>query len=39
MTDKRLMPGDPAPDFTLPDADGHPVSLATFRGPRVLVYL
>ena len=21
----RLVPGDPAPDFTLPDADGNPV--------------
>ena len=38
MTDKRLAPGDPAPDFTLPDADGHPVSLASFRGQRVIVY-
>ena len=24
----RLSPGDPAPDFTLPDADGKPVSPA-----------
>ena len=38
MTDKRLVPGDPAPDFTLPDADGHPVSLSSFRGQRVIVY-
>ena len=38
MTDKRLEPGDPAPDFTLPDADGHPVSLSSFRGQRVIVY-
>ena len=38
MTDKRLAPGDPAPDFTLPDADGHPVSLSSFRGRRVIVY-
>ncbi len=38
MTDKRLQPGDPAPDFTLPDADGHPVSLSSFRGQRVIVY-
>jgi len=38
VTDKRLAPGDPAPDFTLPDADGHPVSLASFRGQRVIVY-
>jgi thioredoxin-dependent peroxiredoxin len=38
VTDKRLEPGDPAPDFTLPDADGHPVSLSSFRGRRVIVY-
>ena len=38
MTDKRLAPGDPAPDFTLPDADGRPVSLSSFRGHRVIVY-
>ena len=38
MTDKRLAPGDPAPEFTLPDADGHPVSLSSFRGQRVIVY-
>ena len=38
MTDQRLAPGDPAPDFTLPDADGHPVSLSSFRGQRVIVY-
>ena len=34
----RLAPGDPAPDFTLPDADGNPVSLASHRGRRVIVY-
>jgi peroxiredoxin Q/BCP len=34
----RLQPGDPAPEFTLPDADGKPVSLADFRGRRVIVY-
>ena len=34
----RLAPGDPAPDFTLPDADGRPVSLADHRGRRVIVY-
>ena len=34
----RLAPGDPAPDFTLPDADGKPVSLSDFRGRRVIVY-
>ena len=38
MTGKRLAPGDPAPDFTLPDADGHPVSLSSYRGQRVIVY-
>jgi peroxiredoxin Q/BCP len=37
MTD-RLSAGDPAPDFTLPDADGKPVSLADFRGRKVVVY-
>lgn len=37
MTD-RLSPGDLAPDFTLPDADGKPVSLADYRGRRVVVY-
>jgi peroxiredoxin Q/BCP len=30
--------GDPAPDFTLPDADGKPVSLSDYRGRRVIVY-
>ncbi len=34
----RLAPGDTAPDFTLPDADGKPVSLADYRGRRVVVY-
>jgi thioredoxin-dependent peroxiredoxin len=38
MTDKRLAPGDQAPDFTLPDADGHEVSLSSHRGQRVIVY-
>jgi peroxiredoxin Q/BCP len=38
MTDHRLAPGDPAPDFTLPDADGHQVALSSFRGQRVIVY-
>src|ERR1035437_4216685 len=38
MTDKRLAPGDPAPDFTLPDADGKQVSLSSLRGQRVIVY-
>ena len=34
----RLSEGDQAPDFTLPDADGKPVSLAEHRGRKVLVY-
>src|SRR5580692_12772489 len=38
LTEKRLAPGDPAPGFTLPDADGQPVSLSSFRGQRVIVY-
>ncbi|HEV2451610.1 MAG TPA: thioredoxin-dependent thiol peroxidase [Streptosporangiaceae bacterium] len=38
MTDKRLAPGDKAPDFTLPDADGNTVSLSALRGNRVIVY-
>jgi peroxiredoxin Q/BCP len=39
MTDApRLAPGDKAPEFTLPDADGKPVSLSTYRGRTVIVY-
>src|SRR5262249_57363750 len=38
MTDRRLAPGDPAPEFTLLDADGKEVSLSSFRGQRVIVY-
>jgi peroxiredoxin Q/BCP len=34
----RLAPGDPAPDFTLPDADGRPVPLSDLRGRKVVVY-
>ncbi len=34
----RLRPGDPAPDFTLTDDTGAPVSLSDFRGRRVVVY-
>ncbi|MGA2828271.1 MAG: thioredoxin-dependent thiol peroxidase [Streptosporangiaceae bacterium] len=38
MTEQRLAPGDSAPDFTLLDADGSPVSLSSYRGQRVIVY-
>jgi peroxiredoxin Q/BCP len=33
-----LTPGDAAPEFTLPDADGKDVSLRDFRGRKVVVY-
>ncbi|KQN95364.1 thioredoxin-dependent thiol peroxidase [Arthrobacter sp. Leaf69] len=35
---ERLIPGDPAPAFTLKDAEGHEVSLADFRGRSTVVY-
>jgi thioredoxin-dependent peroxiredoxin len=45
MTDDRLAPGDLAPDFTLPDADGNLVSLSELRsevgrggGRAVIIY-
>jgi peroxiredoxin Q/BCP len=38
VPDQRLAPGVPAPDFTLPDADGNPVTLSSFRGRRTIVY-
>jgi thioredoxin-dependent peroxiredoxin len=38
VTGVRLAPGDEAPDFTLPDADGNLVSLTKLRGQRVIVY-
>ncbi len=34
----RLEPGAPAPDFTLRDADGRDVSLASYRGRKVILY-
>lgn len=34
----RLAPGDKAPSFNLPDADGNKVSLADYKGRRVIVY-
>ncbi|MDJ0396281.1 thioredoxin-dependent thiol peroxidase [Rhodococcus sp. G-MC3] len=39
MTDiKKLEAGDTAPAFTLPDADGNDVSLADYKGKKVIVY-
>ena len=38
VTEKRLAPGDLAPDFTLPDADGNQVTLSGLRGQRVIIY-
>jgi len=38
MTEARLAPGDLAPDFTLHDQDGNPVSLSSLRGSRVVLY-
>ncbi|MFE1956943.1 thioredoxin-dependent thiol peroxidase [Streptomyces sp. NPDC059479] len=35
---ERLSPGDTAPAFTLPDADGKDVSLADHKGRKVIVY-
>jgi thioredoxin-dependent peroxiredoxin len=34
----RLDAGDPAPAFSLPDADGRTVSLSDYAGQRVIVY-
>jgi peroxiredoxin Q/BCP len=33
-----LQPGDPAPDFAVPDQDGHTVRLADLRGRKVVLY-
>jgi thioredoxin-dependent peroxiredoxin len=33
-----IEPGDPAPDFTLPDQDGREVKLSDLRGAPVVVY-
>jgi peroxiredoxin Q/BCP len=35
---ERLQPGDPAPEFALPDADGKQISLADHKGRKVIVY-
>jgi thioredoxin-dependent peroxiredoxin len=34
----NLEPGDQAPAFTLPDQDSRPVSLADFKGRKLLLY-
>ena len=38
MASSNLEVGDVAPPFTLPDADGNPVSLSDFAGGPVIVY-
>jgi peroxiredoxin Q/BCP len=38
VTSTRLEPGEAAPDFTLPDADGNEVSLSSLHGQRVIIY-
>jgi thioredoxin-dependent peroxiredoxin len=38
VSEHKLEPGDKAPDFTLPDADGKLVSLSSLRGQQVIVY-
>jgi thioredoxin-dependent peroxiredoxin len=34
----QLEAGTKAPEFTLPDQDGNPVSLEDFKGQRVILY-
>ena len=34
----KLQVGDKAPEFTLPDHEGGPVSLTDFKGRKVVVY-
>jgi thioredoxin-dependent peroxiredoxin len=38
VSERRLEPGDEAPAFSLPDADGKQVSLSSLRGQQVIVY-
>jgi peroxiredoxin Q/BCP len=38
VADRPSFVGQPAPAFTLPTGDGHTISLADFRGKRVLLY-
>ncbi len=35
---EELKVGGPAPEFTLPDENGNPVSLSDFRGKRVVLF-
>jgi peroxiredoxin len=35
---RRLQPGDPAPEFSLPTPDGDEVSLQSLRGGKVILY-
>ncbi len=37
-TATQLSAGDAAPDFTLPDQDGSPVTLSSFAGKKVIIY-
>jgi thioredoxin-dependent peroxiredoxin len=39
MSDARLEPGDPAPDFTLTTDTNEQLSLADLRGKRVILYV
>ena len=38
MTEIRLEPGDKAPAFKIPNQDGELVSLADFKGQKVIIY-
>jgi peroxiredoxin Q/BCP len=38
MFEAMLNQGDPAPDFTLPDQNGDPVTLSQFAGQKVVLY-
>jgi peroxiredoxin Q/BCP len=38
MTETRLQPGDAAPDFSLPTADGSTLALSDLRGRKVVLY-
>jgi peroxiredoxin Q/BCP len=33
-----IEPGQPAPDFELPNQDGEPVRLSDLRGKRIVLY-